>query len=132
MSQENVELVRAWCARIGGDIEPRLRLMHPHVEWHVRGDFPDAGIYRGHDGVRNLAARFGEVFDQEQYEPLEFFDAGANVVVPLRFTARGRLSGASVTERFETWVFTVEDDSIRSIVEFSTKDAALEAVGLSD
>jgi hypothetical protein len=48
--------------------------------------------------------------------------------VPLRSTAQGRLSGASLIERFETCVFAVEDDSIRTVGEFAT-EAALEAVG---
>jgi ketosteroid isomerase-like protein len=132
MSQENVELVRAWFASMGGGIEARLRFLHPQVEWHVRGDFPDTGVYRGHDGFRELAARFNEILVQQQYEPLDIIDAGGHVVVPLRWTAQGRLSGASFIERFETWVFTVEDDSIRTVVEFATKEAALEAVGLRE
>jgi ketosteroid isomerase-like protein len=131
MSQENVEVVRAYFAKQGeGDI--RLRGLHPDVEWHVRSDFPDAGVYRGQDGFRRLAARFDEVLAEQQYQPLEFIDAGAAVVVPLRWTAQGRFSGASFTERFEAWVFTVEGHLITTVVEFPTKEAALAAVGLSE
>jgi len=61
---------------------------------------------------------------------LEFIDAGPDVVVPLRWTAQGRLSGASSIESFETWVFTVEGDLITTVVEFPTKEEALEAVRL--
>jgi ketosteroid isomerase-like protein len=131
MSQENVDAVRAYFANQGvGDI--RVRRLHPRVEWHVRSDFPDAGVYRGQAGFRQLAARFDEVLAEQQYAPLEFIDAGVEVVVPLRWTAHGRLSGASFNERFETWVFTVEEGLIRRVVEFTTMAQALEAVGLSE
>ncbi len=93
---------------------------------------PDAGVYRGQAGFRQLAARFDEVLAEQQYAPLEFIDAGTEVVVPLRWTAHGRLSGASFTERCETWVFTVEEGLIRRVVEFTTMAEALEAVGLSE
>ena len=86
----------------------------------------------GQAGFRQLAARFDEVLAEQQYEPLEFIDAGVEVVVRLRWTAHGRLSGASFVERFETWVFTVEEGLIRRVVEFPTMAEALEAVGLSE
>jgi hypothetical protein len=53
-------------------------------------------------------------------------------VVPLRWTAEGRLSGAGFSEGFETWVFTIENGLITRVVEFATKEEALEAVGLAE
>ena len=131
MSQENVDAVRAYFANQGEE-DIRVRRLHPRVEWHVRTDFPDAGVYRGQAGFRQLAARFDEVLAEQRYAPLEFIDAGTEVVVPLRWTAHGRLSGATFVERSETWVFTVEEGLIRRVVEFTTMAEALEAVGLSE
>jgi ketosteroid isomerase-like protein len=131
MSQENVEVVRGYFARQGEE-DIRRRGLHPDVEWHIRSDFPDAGVFRGQDGFRRLAARFDEVFAGQDYQPLEFIEAGARVVVPLRWTAEGRLSGAGFSEGFETWVFTVDGGLITTVVEFATKQEALEAVGLSE
>ena len=130
MSQANVEVVRAFFAD-QGDQEALARLLHPRVEWHVRPSFPDTGVYRGHSGFRKLAARFDEVLTGQQHEPLEFIDAGEDVVVPLRWRAQAR-SGSGFLERSETWVFTVQGDLIKTVVEFATKEAALEAVRLSD
>ncbi|HYN52413.1 MAG TPA: hypothetical protein VES62_15945 [Thermoleophilaceae bacterium] len=129
MFQENVAVIQAYFAKQGEE-DIRLRGLHPEVEWHVRSDFPDAGVYRGQDGFRQLKARFDEVLAEQRYQPLEFIDAGPDVVVPLRWTAQGRLSGAGSIESFETWVFTVEGDLITTVVEFPTKEEALEAVGL--
>jgi ketosteroid isomerase-like protein len=131
VSQASVEVVRAYFAKQGED-DIRLRGLHPNVEWHIRSDFPDADVFRGQDGFRRLSARFDEVFAGQDYQPLEFIEAGAAVVVPLRWTAEGRLSGAGFSEGFETWVFTIENGLITRVVEFATKEEALEAVGLAE
>jgi ketosteroid isomerase-like protein len=131
MFEENVAVIQAYFAKQGEE-DIRLRGLHPEVEWHVRSDLPDAAVYRGQDGFRQLKARFDEVLADQRYQPLEFIDAGPDVVVPLRWTAQGRLSGASSLESFETWVFTVEEDLITTVVEYLTKEEALEAVGLRE
>ena len=131
MFQENVAVIQAYFATQGEE-DIRLRGLHPEVEWRVRSDLPDAAVYRGQDGFRQLKARFDEALAEQRYQPLEFIDAGPDVVVPLRWTAQGRLSGASSLESFETWVFTVQGDLITAVVEFPTKEEALEAVGLRE
>jgi hypothetical protein len=89
--------------------QPRWRhraaaeLPAPHLEWYARGDCPD--VYRDHGGFRMLAARFVELFARQQCEPLGFLVAGADVVVPLRWTMRGQARWASFIERFQPWVF---------------------------
>jgi ketosteroid isomerase-like protein len=130
MSQENMEVVRAFFDK-QGDEDIRARRLHPQLEWHVRPDSPAAHVYGGQEGFRQLAARFDQVLTEQQYEPLEFIDAGAGVVVPLRWSAQAS-SGSGSLERSMTWVFTVEGDLIKTVVEFATKEAALEAVQLSE
>jgi ketosteroid isomerase-like protein len=127
LSRRNVDIVRAFFVELR-EQGTRLEWLHPTVQWHVQPDLPDAGVYRDHDGYRQLAARFDEVVADQHYQPLDFIDAGANVVVPLRWTAPGRLSGASFVERVETWVFTVTGGAITTVVEFPTREAVLEAV----
>ena len=133
MSQENVEIVRA--ARASTDAEGpegMLRFLDPQVEWRVRKDLPDAGIYVGHAGFLELAARFDEAFEEQGYEALDYIEAGERVVVPLRWWGRGRTSGVTVVERQETWVFTVRGHAITVVEEFATREEALEAVGLRE
>ena len=50
-------------------------------------------------------------------------------MVPLRWGGSGRGSGVEFEEQ-ETWVFTVRDGSICRVKEYTTKRAALDAVGL--
>jgi ketosteroid isomerase-like protein len=133
MSRGNVEIVRAaWSAVNRDGPEAMLRFLDPEVRWRVRPDLPDAGEYRGHTGFLELLGRFDDSFEEQDYQPLDFIDAGERVVVPLRWWGRGRSSGATVVERHETWVFTVEDEVIADVEEFATREQALEAVGLRE
>jgi ketosteroid isomerase-like protein len=132
VSQENVEIVRrSWDAWGRGGVDAMLEFLDPQVEWRVRADLPDAGTYRGHEGIRQLIARFEEVLEDMGVEAQEYIDAGDRVVVPLHWWGRGRLSGVEVAERQgETWVLTVGDGRITKVEEYRHKQEALEAVGL--
>jgi ketosteroid isomerase-like protein len=100
------------------------------IYWEVRPDLPDAGRYRGHDGVRRLTARFDEVTDDRWYRPEEFVPVGGDqVVVPLTWGGRGKGSGLNFEERRETWVLTVRAGKIVRIREFATREQALTALG---
>jgi ketosteroid isomerase-like protein len=133
MSRENVEVVRAaWALAARQGPEGMLDFLDSDVEWEVRSDLPDSGRYRGHEGFLKLVGRFDEAFEEQGYEPVDFIDAGERVVVPLRWWGRGRTSGATVTERHETWVFTVSGRLVTAVEEFSTRAEALEAVGLRE
>lgn len=114
------------------DLDAILELLGPDVVWEVRTDFPDAGIYRGHEGFRRLHAAFEEVVDETWYRPLEYIPAGDQVVVPLRWGGLGLGSRAAFAAREETWVVTLRDGRIRHVREYATKEEALEAAGLRE
>jgi ketosteroid isomerase-like protein len=53
MSQGNVERVREGVEAVNrGDFETALDRAHPDIEWQTLDMFPDAGTYRGPEGVR--------------------------------------------------------------------------------
>ena len=135
MSQENEELLGRMFALFSEedmDWDAIFELMAPDIVWEVRSDFPDAGSYRGYDGMRRLSAAFDEVFEKTWYRPLEYIHTGGDVVVPLRLSGLGIGSGAAFAAREETWVFNLRDRKIRHVREYATKKEALEAVGLSE
>jgi ketosteroid isomerase-like protein len=133
MSQENLEIVRLlFSAFEKTGPEGTFRFLSPEIEWEVRPDLPDSRTYRGHDGVRELLATFEDVLDEQWYSPRELIPAGELVVVPLRWGGRGKTSGVKVEEREETWVLTLQDGAITRVTEYATKEAALDAVGLSE
>jgi uncharacterized protein len=125
-----VDVVRSgFGAFAHGGVEALLPHLTDDVTWTVRSDLPDAGTYRGHDGVRRLIARFAEVLEDMQFQPQEFIDAGDRVVVPLEWWGRGSASGAAVAERQgETWVFTLRGQQVCEVREYARKAEALEAV----
>jgi ketosteroid isomerase-like protein len=134
MSEDHAKVIRAaFEAWSSGGADAVMELIDPDVEWTVRPDLPEAGVYRGHAGVRQLHARFEEVLKDQWVAPQEFIEAGGgSIVVPLEWGGRGRLSGAEVAERRgETWVFTVEDGRILRVTEYRRKAEAFEAAGLS-
>lgn len=133
MSKLNAEVVRAGFEAMGrGDLPGLLELIDPAVEWTVRPDLPDAGIYRGHVEFLQLIGRFAEVLEDQWYEPQEFIEGPGNVVVvPVHWGGRGKSSGADVASRQdETWVFTVEGGKVVRVTEYGDKREALEAAGL--
>lgn len=131
MSDESVEVVRSAFEAWQRGASFLLDFLSDEIEWEVRPDLPDAGHYRGHDGFRRLSARFDEVMEDMWFQPSEFIAAGeSQIVVPLRWGGRGKVSGLTFEERPETWVFTVSGGKIMRVREFATREQALTAVGL--
>jgi ketosteroid isomerase-like protein len=102
-------------------------VLAPDIEWTVRPDLPDAKTYRGREGVRQLLATFEDVLDDQWYTALEFIEAGQQVIVPLRWGARGKASGVPFEEREETWVFALREGKVDRVTEYATKKAALKS-----
>jgi ketosteroid isomerase-like protein len=134
MSEENVEVVRrSFAAWADGGWEAVAPFLDPEIEWTLRPDFPDAGVFRGHDEVQVLINRFEETFDDWGVEPIEFIDAGGKIVVPVNWWGRGKGSGIEVAERQgETWAFTIRTGKITEVIEYRQKAEALEAAGLRE
>jgi ketosteroid isomerase-like protein len=70
-------------------------------------------------------------FDDVRAEADEFVDAGDHVVVPGRFSARGKRSGAPVDLTI-TFVYTVRGGKIARMPNFQEKAEALRAAGRTE
>lgn len=136
MSQENVELVRRCVEAINrGGLQAALEVLDefcdPDVELRAVGRLPDLGrLLRGREAVGGYFAQLFGTFDYS-LEVDEFIDAGDAVVVVARQIARGRGSGAEVTNRI-VFVYGMRDGKVTYLDAYRTKDDALEAAGLSD
>jgi ketosteroid isomerase-like protein len=132
MSQENVELVRAyfedWDAR---DLDALLKLCDPEIEvdWS-RSRGLEAGVYRGREAVRGFWSTFFEAFDRITIFPDEFIECGEHVVVPNRAHLTGR-DGVEVEAR-SVLVWTFRNGRIVEHRLYQERADALEAVGLSE
>ena len=132
MSHQNVEIVRKmWTVWTSEEMSTWLDFLHPEIEWHTRGDEPDAGVYRGREEVEKLMEFWDDNFDGLQVHAEEFIAAGEHVVVPSRVSGRGRSSGVEAQLHY-TFVYAVRDGKIVEVREFTGKEKALEAVGLDE
>jgi ketosteroid isomerase-like protein len=130
MSEENVELVRsAFEALEQGGVDAMLEFCSPEIEYRVRRDLPDARTYRGHDGVRALAADWQRAFEDLRLGPEELIDVGDSVVGMMRISGRGAASGVEAGNPYAA-VCAVRDGKIWRISDYPTREEALEAAGL--
>jgi ketosteroid isomerase-like protein len=132
MSAENIEIVRrSWEAWKQGDGGAALSCYDRDIVWEPAEDEPDSHTARGVTEVIELMGRWVGSFEGFTGEPLEFIDAGDDIVVPMVFTGRPHGSEQEVTLQ-ETQVFTLRDGLIVRVREFRTKAEALAALGLDE
>jgi ketosteroid isomerase-like protein len=124
MSQENVEIVRRFLV---AEFDEALMCVDPDIVWNP----VEESSAQGHDAVRASTARWKSEWDHYELIPEEFVDAGDQVVVTVRFRARGRGSGIEIDGRLYD-VFTLRDNKIVRMDQFIEQSEALEAVGLRE
>jgi ketosteroid isomerase-like protein len=136
MSQENVEIVRRGYELFSeGNLEGVTDLISDEAELPDGGGLgvsdTAAGTRRGRDGFLQGSQDALDAFEDYRVEPQEFIDAGDAVVVPVRISGRGRVSGAMLEVRLvHLWVLR-DGKAIRNEI-YRTTTEALEAVGLPE
>ena len=133
MSGEHVErLRRSYDAFNANDLDAALEIFDPDIEWHtyiVPG--PGGGVYRGHDGVRELWSDAKRIFGDFRNVPEEMFDAGDQVVIFVRVEGVGAKSGAAVQARI-AHLMTFRGEQVVRVQSFEDHDEALRAAGLPE
>jgi uncharacterized protein len=73
------------------DFDAANAMLAPDVVWTAPNpDWPAAGRYHGHDGVREFWKRMGVAFVEHDVEREPFVEAGDRVIVPARVRGRRR------------------------------------------
>src|SRR5687768_1252236 len=98
------------------------------VVWEAIEEAPDAGMYRGHQGVRSYFEDWLGHFELE-IELGEARKGGERLVFPQHAVAKSRETGLT-TEMDYAVVYRVRDGKILAVKEYRTLDQALEAVAL--
>jgi len=130
MSQENVELVRgAFAAFENGDLDRVRDLVNEDVTVY-RAD-PDGATAHGLAGFLELTAEWTEGFEDWTTVPEAFTDAGDWVLVRVRQSARGGVSGVPLAEAW-WFAFQIRGTRIARMSIYAREAEALEAVGLSE
>jgi len=136
MSRENVEVVRRiFNAVARRDGEAALALYDPDFEWDFSrvpwGDVAGPGVYRGRDALPRVYRDWHSAWENYEENLEELIEVGEHVISVLTAQGRGRASGVEV-EMTTAGVWTVRGGIAVRSVWFPTREAALEAVGLSE
>jgi ketosteroid isomerase-like protein len=132
MSREKLEVVRRlfsyWEA---GEWAASAELFDPDFEAVFSATaFPDPGTYRGARSTLDAWTRWLEAWDEFKLELEDAIAIGDGVVVLNRLRARGKASGAAVSDEVGC-IFYFNDGRIVRMV-FCDRQRALEAAGLSE
>ena len=131
MSQENVEIVRAYIEAINRSdwIAAGTDFMADEIEidWS-RSPALYRGVYHGQEAALRFAEEL-DVWDEARIEPSDFIDAGDDVLVPHVVHLRGR-DGIEMDVR-ATYVYTMRDGLCVRWAIYQEHNEALEAAGLT-
>jgi ketosteroid isomerase-like protein len=134
MSQENVELFRrgaeAWRR---GDLDELLTLYDPEAELDfVRFEaWLERTVFRGRAAIRAFFEQWLEAFADYRYEVERYVDAGERVLALCSQSGAGPGSTGVAMMRLAQ-IATFKDGYIVRMENFSNRDEALQAVGLSE
>ena len=129
---ENLDLVRSISFERDDSGERYVELFDPAIVLdNSTLPAPTAGVYRGHEGLRQFRREWLGAFETHHIDAERFIDVGDVIVVGYRVTGRGMASGAAV--EMHRWnVYRVRNGLVIRIEIFETKAQALEAAGLSE
>jgi uncharacterized protein len=104
-----------------------VELIDPEIEIHDF-DLPDAGVYRGHEGLARYLAQWEEAWEGWDWTIEEVLESGDQVVV--LFEIRARSESGPPTSRRNGTVLTLRDGKIVRFEYYSEQDEARSAAGL--
>ncbi|HKF79940.1 MAG TPA: nuclear transport factor 2 family protein [Thermoleophilaceae bacterium] len=133
MSQADVETLRALATTVAeGDATAWLRAMDPAVRVYPRSEEPGVrAVYDGWDGVMEYMVNWYSQWEDYEVEPLEFLDAGDQVLVVIQERGRMDREGLNVTQEF-SHSFKLREGLVVEWRMYDSHEQALEAVGLSE
>jgi|SRR5215208_5685738 len=104
-----------------------FELTDPAIVWTAIEAAPDAGTYRGHDGVRNYMQDWIDDFDMEGWSIEESTEIGDRLVCAQHARATGKGSGVATDINYACTYRFGDDDRIVELNEYATHDEALAA-----
>jgi ketosteroid isomerase-like protein len=132
MSRENVEVVRAiYSAFARRDRDAAVGDLDPSIRVYDRPSHPEASVYEGREGFLRFNEADSEAFEEVVYEPQDFLDNGAYVVVPIKQSGRGKSSALRIEEDIVN-VWKLRRGKCVELRIFSTLEEALQATRPSE
>jgi ketosteroid isomerase-like protein len=133
MSARNLEIVQEmYERRESGDMYVG-EFIHPEIQFARFGsDAPDfTGEWRGIEGLRKATAEYLNVWEDYRFEVERMVDLGDRILVLEKQTARGRRSGAVISQDVGA-LLTLRDGLIVRWEYYWERADALEAAGVKE
>jgi ketosteroid isomerase-like protein len=100
MSQEDLEIVRRTIEAFNRDgVEAAIEYLGVDIDWVAPPEWLEESVYRGHEGIRRIAAQWTENFDQYRLSIEELIDVGDRVLALLVQRGRIKESGDPIEQR---------------------------------
>jgi ketosteroid isomerase-like protein len=133
MSQENVEIVRQGMEAFNqNDFEGWFAIASTEIKLYPRPEEPGVlTVYEGWDGVMEYLVNWYSQWEDYEGEPVEFLDAGDQVLVVMRERGRLERDRLEVEQEF-SHSFKLREGSVVEWRMYDSHEQALEAVGLSE
>ena len=128
--QKRTEIVErlyneGWAA---GNLDLVFEILDPAIVWTAIEDAPDAGTYRGYEGVRTYWQDWLDDFDMHPFRINESIEVGDRIACAQRGETTGKGSGVrSVIDYACVYTFG-PDERILEVNEYATWDEALNAL----
>jgi ketosteroid isomerase-like protein len=111
-----------------GRLDDWLGFFSPGIVWEAVEDAPDAGTYRGHEGIRGYMEDWLGTVDRARQTPRELTEVGGCIVADVHFTARIKGTDTEMALDFAA-VWQIEDGKITRGKEFREHDDAVAYAG---
>jgi len=133
MSQGNVEVVRhVYAAFNDRRLDTLAALLDPgEFRWHPNPEDPEREPRKGYDESVAFLEAQRKALPGLHTEIEEMIDTGSDVVAVVRHTARVPGSDSEI-ERQEVHVWSLRDGKVQALREYTTREEALKAAGLSE
>jgi ketosteroid isomerase-like protein len=134
MSQANVEIVRdSWKAFADDGLDAMAEFWDTDINSRaIEGAPDDVSEMHGLGAARRYCQDWLDTFEDITSVPEELFDVGDDrVVALLHMTGRARLSGIETELRYAV-VYWLREGKIVRVREYSDREQALKAAGLSE
>jgi ketosteroid isomerase-like protein len=132
--QDNVQIIlEQYAATNERDFSRAMSYYADDVELVAREPFLEAGHFEGREAVGDFFGDWFSAFERDaRFDVKEARELpGGDVLLVAEHHARGRASGAEVRQTI-VWVYTLEGGRIKRVEGYPSREAALEAAGLSE
>ena len=132
MSKESIELARRYVETFNaGGLDAVVQLWHPGIEIYDPTSFPDARRYEGPEAARGIVESYlGLGWDGQFREP-EYVDAGDEALVVWKARLAIPRGGGDQIENLIAHLYLFENGRVRRIRQYTSREEAFEAAGLS-